>query len=135
LEKNYNHLDEVPQVPWSFSYTPDVIVINLGQNDQCGSEPAATMQASYLSFLRMLRGHFPQAQIVALRPFGGAVAEPIRAAVHTAIVAGDTRVEFVDTTGWIERPDTADGIHPNGVGNLKVMGRLVPILRPLLPAE
>ncbi|MDQ2687788.1 MAG: sulfonate ABC transporter permease, partial [Armatimonadota bacterium] len=33
--KNFNHGDDNPPVAWNFAYTPQVIVINLGQNDQC----------------------------------------------------------------------------------------------------
>ncbi|MDQ2798974.1 MAG: right-handed parallel beta-helix repeat-containing protein, partial [Armatimonadota bacterium] len=34
--KNFNHLDDKPQAIWDFSYAPRLVVINLGQNDQCG---------------------------------------------------------------------------------------------------
>lgn len=130
--KNFNHLDDNPPTPWNFSYTPSAIVINLGQNDQCGSEPNETMTASYVGFVRKLRAKFPQAQIVALRPFGGPYADAIRHAVQTLAAAGDERVHYVDTTGWLEKNDFRDGIHPNAGGNLKVTRRLAPLLRPLL---
>ena len=130
--KNYNHAADNPPVPWNFSYTPQIVVINLGQNDQCGSEPADTMTASYESFLRHLRATYPKAQIVALRTFGGPYEASIRQAVQTVSAGGDTRVHYIDTTGWLDKADFRDGIHPNPQGELKVTRRLAPLLRPLL---
>ncbi len=131
--KNFNHLGDTPQAAWDFSYTPRIIVINLGQNDQCGSEPSATMAASYASFVGKLRAKFPQAQIVALRPFGGPYEDAIRTAVGMLNTAGDSHVSFVDTTGWLTKPeDFRDGIHPNAPGNLKAAWHLANALSPLL---
>jgi lysophospholipase L1-like esterase len=130
--KNYNHAADNPPVAWNFSYTPQIVVINLGQNDQCGSEPNETMTASYESFVHHLRAKFPQAQIVALRPFGGPYEASIRQAVETIRAAGDVRVRYVDTTGWLGKDDFRDGIHPTEIGSVKVAGRLAPLLKPLL---
>ena len=133
--KNYNHRSDNPQVPWNFSYTPKIVVINLGQNDQCGGEPPDTMQASYKSFVRNIRAKFPKAQIVALRPFGGPYETPIRQAVAALNAAGDHRVHYVDTTGWLDKADYRDGVHPNSQGQAKVEQHLIPILKPLLTAR
>lgn len=130
--KNYNHIDETPPVPWGFSDTPRVVVINLGQNDQCGSEPADVMTASYARFLRHLRAIYPKANFVALRPFSGVYAASIRQAVAAVRASGNTRVQFVDTTGWLAPADFRDGIHPNTLGNQKVAAHLAPLLKPLL---
>lgn len=132
LLKNFNHLDDKPQAIWDFSYAPRLVVINLGQNDQCGSEPDDTMTASYVQFVQKIRAKLPNAQIVALRPFGGPYENAIRRAVNTLTAAGDTRVHFVDTTGWLEKPDFVDGIHPTQAGHAKVAARLAPLLKPLL---
>ncbi len=131
--KNFNHLGDTPPASWDFSYTPRIVVINLGQNDQCGSEPGATMTASYVSFAQKLRARFPQTPIVALRPFGGPYADAIRTAVAARNAAGDRRVYFVDTTGWLIKPDDfRDGVHPNATGNLKAAWHLANALSPLL---
>jgi lysophospholipase L1-like esterase len=131
--KNFNHLTDNPPVPWDFgTYTPQVIVINLGQNDQCGDEPGLTMTASYENFVRAIRSKFPQTQIVVLRPFGGPYAQEEQAAAQELIAGGDSRVHYVDTTGWLDKSDFIDGIHPNPTGQAKVVQRLIPILRPLL---
>ena len=130
--KNFNHLSDKPQMPWDFSYTPAVIVINLGQNDQCGGEPEAVMTTSYVAFVQKLRAKFPQTQIAVLRPFGGPFEAAIRKAVETLTAAGDSRVHYLDTTGWLDKADFVDGIHPTQAGHAKVAQRLAPLLRPLL---
>ena len=134
--KNFNHLQDEPPVAWPFDYQPQIVVINLGQNDQCGSEPDEIMTASYATFLRAIRVRLPQTQIVALRPFGGAYAKAEGKAVENLIEAGDKRLQFVDTGGWLVTDDFRDGIHPNQLGHAKVALRLIPILQPLLsPTE
>ena len=133
--KNFNHLGDTPPIQWDFSYTPQVVVINLGQNDQCGSEPEAVMTASYVGFVHKLRAKFPRAQVAALRPFGGPYEAAIRRAVETLNTAGDDRVQFIDTTGWLDKADFLDGVHPTEAGHRKVALRLAPRLKPLLRRE
>jgi lysophospholipase L1-like esterase len=133
--KNFNHLGDTPPTPWDFSYTPQVIVINLGQNDQCGSEPDAIFTASYVGFVHNLRARFPRVQLVALRPFGGPYEAAIRRAVESLSTAGDARLHYIDTTGWLEKADFVDGVHPTQPGHMKVALRLAPLLRPLLGKE
>ncbi len=133
--KNFNHLKDNPPADWNFSYTPDVIVINEGQNDQCGQEPPATFLRSYIGFLGKLRSRFPKAEILCFRPFSGAYGDEVHQAIDAVTAGGDSNVHFVDTTGWLTRPDFVDGTHPNWVGNLKIIGHLTPIIRPYLPAE
>ena len=45
-----------------------IVVINLGQNDQCHGEPDDTMTASYVRFVQKIRAKLPTTEIVALRP-------------------------------------------------------------------
>ena len=131
--KNFNHLGDDPPVPWDAGrYAPRIVVINLGQNDQCGSEPDLTMTASYENFVRALRSKFPAAQIVALRPFGGPYEAPIHRAVAELVAGGDARVHYMDTTGWLDKADYLDGVHPNPAGQVKIEKRLAPLLKPLL---
>jgi hypothetical protein len=132
LLKNFNHLEDKPQVPWNFSYTPNLVVINLGQNDQCGSEPGDTMQKSYVSFLQKVRSKYPNVPIVALRPFSGAFAKEINAAVDEVVAGGDTHCTFIDTTGWLIPSDFVDGIHPHYNGALIAGHKLASALSPIL---
>ena len=131
--KNFNHLTDTPQTPWDFSYTPRIVVINLGQNDQCGAEPDDTFTTSYVSFVQKIRAKLPTTEIVALRPFGGPYEKAIRKAVDS-LTPQDTRLHFIDTTGWLEKTDFVDGVHPTEPGHEKVAARLAPLLKPLLTA-
>lgn|GEM_PF-669717 len=121
-----------PKLAWDFStYTPEMVVINLGQNDGAKTGPEDAFLASYVSFLRNIRAQLPLAQIVAMRPFGGAYAASIGKAVATLNDDGDARVRYIDTTGWLEPADFADGVHPGVKGNEKAAGRLAPLLKAL----
>lgn len=55
-------------VLWDFSYTPDVVVINLGTNDYSYTKKDAVKCEEYVqgyySFLEQLRGYYPDAVIV-----------------------------------------------------------------------
>lgn len=126
--KNFNHSEDQPQKEWDFSYTPKIIVINLGQNDQCGNEPEETFTASYVSFVQKLRTKFPKTLILAMRPFGGPYEKSVRQAVETLTAKGDKEVRYVDTTGWLSPDDYRDGVHPNWTGNLKAASHLAPLL-------
>lgn len=138
LDTQYFQLTGFPdhdQAAWDFSYTPEMILINLGQNDQCGSEPPELFKASYIRFAKHLRTKFPEAQIVALRPLSGAFAESVRDAISALAGEGDERIHFIDTTGWLESTNFIDGVHPSESGNIKLAEHLTPLLAPLLKNE
>jgi hypothetical protein len=117
--------------PWNFSYTPAMVLVNLGQNDQCGNEPADVFTVSYTHFLQTIRAKWPKGQIVAMRPFGGAYADAIYQAVHSLTASGDQHVHYVDTSDWLIKSDYLNGIQPNEQGNIKVARMLEPILKRL----
>lgn len=124
---------ETPKAPWNFStYTPQIVVINLGQNDGCGGESNENFQASDTKFIQTIRAKFSHAQIMAFRPFGGGYAAAVQKAVTALNTGGDAHVHYVDTTDWLQPADFSDGVHPNNVGNLKAAMHLAPLLRPLL---
>jgi len=108
------------------------VVINIGTNDGNGAGvPTATFQTSYLNFLKLIRGKYPKAQIFALRTFGGYMATQTQAAVTQLVNAGDTRMRYVNTTGWLSSSDFgSDGLHPTDAGHVKLNGILAPLLKP-----
>ncbi|PYI57447.1 discoidin domain-containing protein [Paenibacillus flagellatus] len=119
---------------WDFTtYTPDVVVINLGTNDRAFQVTDADFQATYSAFLQGIRAKLPDAAILVMRTFGGYKAAPTLAAVNDRIAAGDANVHYVDTTGWLSGADFADGVHPSDAGHAKAAGLLAPILRAHLP--
>ena len=65
-----------------------------------------------------------------MRPFAGAHADDIKNAVMTRVTAGDAKVFYIDTTGWIDgATDTTDGLHPNTQGHAKAATRLAAELK------
>ena len=122
---------------WDFSvYTPKVIVINLGQNDSSTSVPDDTFQTDYISFLTNVRARFPNAEIFVMRTLMGGKVVPTLAAVNARVAAGDTKLHYIDTNGWLTS-NSADytgnsGVHPSVDGHLKVANLLKPFIAPYL---
>jgi lysophospholipase L1-like esterase len=118
---------------WNFTmYQPKIVVVNLGTNDNVFSVPDSNFQSTYTSFLQNIRLKYPLAEIFVLRTFGGYKATPTLAAVTARINAGDQRLHYVDTTGWLISSDFVDGTHPTDAGQTKVANLLAPILKPYL---
>lgn len=119
---------------WDFSkYTAKIVVVNIGTNDGNNSVPSATFQSRYTTFLQNVRAKYPSAEIFAMRPFNGAYQAETQAAVSARLNAGDGRLHYIDTTGWLVAPeDFTDWLHPNDVGHIKVTNRLMPILLPYI---
>ncbi|HJV60382.1 MAG TPA: GDSL-type esterase/lipase family protein [Albitalea sp.] len=118
---------------WNFAnYAAKLVVVNLGTNDAFASVPSATFQSRYTTFLQNIRAKYPNADIFALRTFGGYFPTETQAAVNARVSAGDAKVHFVDTTGWLQSSDFTDGVHPGDAGHVKISNRLLPILLPYL---
>jgi lysophospholipase L1-like esterase len=123
-----------PTAPdWDFSrYRANAVVINLGTNDVGHQVSTTEFQSSYITLLHNIRAKYPTATIFAMENFKRRYAAQTQAAVASVTAAGDTRVRFVNTEGWIDpTTDTVDGTHPNDAGHLKIADRLAPILGPV----
>ncbi|MEU1475338.1 GDSL-type esterase/lipase family protein [Streptomyces sp. NPDC005760] len=103
----------------------DVIVVNQGTNDAASG--STEFRAAYRAYLTRLRAAAPHARILALRPFDGSHATDIALVVDEL---ADRRVEFVDTTGWLDatRGDFNGTVHPSAQGHRKVADRLIGLL-------
>lgn len=129
----FNAADTAPD--WDFSqYAADAVVVNLGTNDNGEKIDPGTFQRTYVALLSGIRDKFPNAQILALRTFNGYYDSQSKAAVEERAAAGDTKVQYVDTTGWVDAgtPDYMDVYHPSDLGHYKITQRLAPILREAL---
>jgi lysophospholipase L1-like esterase len=117
----------VPRDEWQ----PQLVVINQGTND--GAVPSEPFRPAYGRYLSLIHAAYPAAHLFALRPFNGAHADDIRALVEQRVAAGDARLQFVDTTGWLDLTiDTTDGVHPNAMGHRKAAKRLEAEIRAVL---
>jgi len=122
---------------WNFTqYTPKIIVVNLGQNDDTAGVPDSLFQNDYESFLINIRAKFPSVPIFVMRTFMGVKAGPALAAVNARIAAGDNNIHYIDTGGWLTA-NSADyvndsGVHPSVSGHIKAANFLKPYLAPYL---
>lgn len=128
LMKQPNH-DVNPT--WDFkSYNPKIVVINLGTNDYNLKVPKEVFQTTYRKFLKEIRSKFPKAEIFAMRIFAGYYAEETKKVADQLINAGDAKIHYIDTNGWLSKPDDyIDGTHPNDAAHIKAAEKLSSILK------
>ncbi|HEY4288511.1 MAG TPA: GDSL-type esterase/lipase family protein [Puia sp.] len=136
LKLRSNYKQASPE-DWDFTwYRPDIVVINLGTNDNANKVPDSVFQMHYISFLALIRTKFPDAEIFALRTFLGLKAAPTAAAVDARNAAGDRKVHYINTEGWLTRHTDDYGVndqtHPSPTGQQKAAALLRPILAPYL---
>jgi len=128
---------------WDFStYSPAAIVVNLGSNDRYTDIDPALFQSRYIDFLAYLRNIYPDTEIFGLRLFNGWFEAEVKNAVDARIEAGDDKVHYVDTTGWLEGYGTSNpvdyvkksgpSVHPSRLGHAKAAKQLVPVLKPYM---
>lgn len=115
----------VPRDGWQ----ADVVVVNQGTND--GGASATTFRPAYTTFIGTVRAAYPGAKIAAMRPYNGAHAAEIQAEVNARRAAGDSRIFYVDTSGWLGNGDFTDGVHPNDQGSAKAATALVAAIHAL----
>ena len=115
---------------WNFStYQATGVVINLGTNDIGHGVSGAQFQQGYVVLLERIRRAYPDAHIFAMRTFRNRYVTETRNAVAARTTAGDGKVHFVDTAGWIDpATDLVDSVHPNDAGHAKIAQRLTPIV-------
>ncbi|HEX5061676.1 MAG TPA: GDSL-type esterase/lipase family protein [Kofleriaceae bacterium] len=117
---------------WDFSYTPDVVVINLGTNDFSGGDPGAPFVTAYVGFVQMLRSKFGNAAIVlAASPMLGAPDHAKHKAYldQVASMVADANVSVVDIATQLASDGYGCDYHPNEVTQHKMSDQLVPAIR------
>ncbi|MFG3341627.1 RICIN domain-containing protein [Glycomyces sp. NPDC048151] len=116
---------------WEFNtYETDIVVINLGTNNKV---TAAQFQADYITLLQRVRQSYPNAEILAMGVFRERLLTEVQNAVANRNAAGDAKVHYVDTRGWVDpATDTSDNVHPHDAGHAKIAGLLTPVLRQYL---
>ena len=112
------------------AWQADVVVINQGTNDRGIS--GAAFAPLYSAFLTKIRAAYPDAKLIALRPFVGAFGTEIQAQVQARKTGGDNKVFYIDTAGWTAPADFSDGVHPTQAGGVKITDLLVSALMPIL---
>jgi len=116
---------------WDFSrYQASAVVINLGTNDVGHSVTGPEFQSAYTALLRDIRAKYPNAALFAVQTLKKRYLTETKAAVSARNAAGDAKVTYVDTSGWLtDGTDYEDGNgHPNEAGHTKFANRLAPII-------
>jgi lysophospholipase L1-like esterase len=116
---------------WDFSrYQANAVVINLGTNDIGHSVTGPEFQSAYTTLLRDIRAKYPNAALFAVQTLKKRYLTETKAAVSARNAAGDAKVYYVDTTGWLtDGTDYEDGNgHPNEAGHTKFANRLAPVI-------
>ena len=101
----------------------DYIVINHGTNDR--GAPVETFKAEYYHLLEVVRERNPNAQLIALTPFCGALAEEILEVITRFNRERQDSIFYINTQGWIP----PEPLHPTREGNKTVAHNLSEILR------
>jgi lysophospholipase L1-like esterase len=130
MEDYFLKLNSSPTSPgWDFGrYQANAVVINLGTNDLAHGTHTTTFQPHYLHLLEEIRAEYPNAAIFAMETFSKRFGAQSQAAVQARNAAGDAKVYYVNTEGWLASTDFSDGTHPNDGGHRKVAARLGPII-------
>ncbi|GAB3167708.1 hypothetical protein GCM10027059_29150 [Myceligenerans halotolerans] len=120
----------VGQDDWDFStYQATAVVINLGTNDVGHGVSTPEFHENYVVMLERVRQAYPNAEIFAMGVFRNRYVTETRNAVQARVDAGDTRVHFVDTSGWVDpATDTHDNVHPTDAGHRKIADLLTPVI-------
>lgn len=115
---------------WDFSrYQVSDVVINLGTNDRGHNVSSTQFQSAYVTLLQRIRAKYPNAVIHAMETFKQWYVTETKAAVAARNNAGDGKVRYVATEGWIDpATDTADGTHPNDAGHRTIAARLATVI-------
>jgi len=129
LRPVFNAADSSPD--WDFSkYTADAVVVNIGTSDIGKGITPDKFQSAYVKLLEGIREKYPDVQILVMRTFNGYYATETQNAVIARQTAGDIKVQYVDTTGWVnaDTPDYIDVYHPSNAGHYKITQKLAPII-------
>ncbi|MBQ3179298.1 MAG: hypothetical protein IJB52_15885 [Clostridia bacterium] len=124
---------EIPKAADSYPYysencpmesaNADYIVINHGTNDRGAA--VETFQTEYYHLLEVVRDRNPDAQLISLTPFCGALAEEILEVVTRFNKERQDHIFYINTKGWIP----PEPLHPTREGNKTVAHNLSAILR------
>ena len=135
LPQTYDKVNLVDnEVPYDFSFRPDIVVSALGQND--GVQDSATFVDAYVDFIRVLREKNPDAQLVLLSsPMANDTLRTFFRQILPAVADEATRRGFAGKAGeipvYIYENAYNDGgtSHPSMNQQAEIADKLVNFLR------
>ena len=120
----------LPGVTRTFSPEPDLIVINEGTNDAVKTSNTTTVTSGLVSVISDMLSKTTNTRIVVMQTFGNYLTPQIQAAVSQV---GNSRVQYLSTSGLIASGDLSDSYHPRGEANvLKIAPTVANGLRPIM---
>lgn len=96
-----------------FTPVPDLIVINMGANDN------VTIITMVTAVLNGLLTYCPTTPIMVMRPLNGHRASDLIAGI--AACSNPSQVSYTDTTGWFNTADSVDATHPDAIAHTTVL--------------
>lgn len=123
---------------WNFSYTPDVIVVNLGTNDYGQGDPGTPYRDAMASFTKLLRSKYANAQIVLsvsteMADAGRtSMTKALKDVVATRTGAGDTKIGFFAFDQELKADGFGCELHPSLTTQQKSADKLATHLRSLM---
>ena len=138
---SYGRMDgEVPQdVRWDFAFRqPDLVVINLGTNDDSYCLDYADRQefycSEYVNFLRVVRRNNPGAKILCVLGIMGDRLYPFveKAAAAYSAATGDTNIACMPFTPHLEEDGRTADFHPTARTHAKAAAKITEEIRRLM---
>ena len=111
------------------TYTPDVVVINLGTNDVIYSNQKVS--AAALTFLQNLRGAYENTVILVMTPFNRTKSNPLKKAVDAM---NDEKILLIDTKEWNIKAGS-DGLHPAPAAHILAAEFMYETLKPYIETK
>ena len=139
---SYDKIDNIPDtkdISWDFSrFSPDIVVLNLGTNDdsycQDDGERQAWFASEYTKFLKVIRNHNKKAYIVcAFGLMGDRLYPTICSAVKSyQEETGDNRIMTVHLPEQDPEKGYVSDWHPLESAHQKAADTLIPVLKGLI---
>jgi hypothetical protein len=114
---------------WTFPHEPDAVVINLGTNDWQQGDPGTAFETAYVSFIKQIRMHYPNAWILltigtmSVQDTLSQIDGRLRSVVAARASAGDSKVATFDL-GIQNSSVTGCGWHPSAAEHKRMSGVL-----------
>ena len=139
---SYDLMPSLPapmDIPWNFdAFIPDAVVVNLGTNDDSYCQEDATRQQeyadAYVSFLKVIRRHNPNAMIICVLGLMGDRLYPwvCKAAKAYSEETGDQRIHTVHLPEQDASVGYVSDYHPLESAHEKAAGVLIPAIREIM---
>lgn len=118
---------------WTWSTTPDVVVIGLGTNDYASGDPGQAYEDAYVAFVRdQVRAHAPAAPVLLATSamMGGTPRAQMRARLDAVVARlADPKVSVVEIPEQLASDGYGCDYHPNEISQHKMATALVPAIR------